>query len=175
MEKLESRHINKIWTKCWLADWIALKTYIKYCSTMSVQKQELYYRDEHHSSYRYPPFPSLSLFVFILYIPPLPSLFFRSFYLSLLSLCVSSCHSFWSPAALWAENKTLTYSTYDPRTVCACVWIYSVFLLSVGVYHLSVFMCVCVGVYSSIMVLFTRPGGLRLTLIFGSWKPFAQK
>lgn len=29
------------------------------------------------------------------------------------------------------------------------------------------------GVYGSIIALFTRPGGLRLTLIFVSWKPFA--
>lgn len=42
--------------------------------------------------------------------------------------------------------------------------------------RLCVYVCdcvfVCVGVYSSIMVLFTNPGGLRLTLILSSWKPF---
>lgn len=56
-------------------------------------------------------------------------------------------------------------------SVCACVAVRA-FPLSLGVYHLCV---VCVGVYSSIMALFTCPGGLRLTLIFGSWKPFAEK
>lgn len=66
----------------------------------------------------------------------------------------------------------LSVHTIPRRYVCVCRCIRVGFLFVCGcVAPLCARMCV--GVYSSIMVLFTHPGGLRLTLIFSSRKPFA--
>lgn len=87
-----------------------------------------------------------------------------------LRLILSYC--LWQPAAM-RKGGGASYSTCDPWAPFVCVQLYLLYISSF-VRCVSP-LCVCVGVYSSIMALFTCPGGLRLTLIFGSWKSFAEK